>query len=430
MLYEEALAFIHSLDKFGIKPGMERIAALCRAIGDVQESLRFVHVAGTNGKGSTSTMIANICTAAGYKTGLFVSPYVLDFRERIQIDGQMIAKDELAQAVDALAPVVSQMQKRGDSPTEFELITAAAFRCFASQKCDVIVLETGLGGRLDSTNIIPCPLVNVITSVSLDHMAVLGDTIPQIAAEKCGTIKDGACVVTYPLQDPQALEVIRQTTALHGGQLVIPHTDDIQILEESIWGTRALFGKLQVQVPLLGRHMVYNASMAVCASQMLRMRGLTVPDEAIRVGIERTHMPARMEIWRKTPIVLADGGHNEDCANALRDVLLRFLPDRRIVGICGMMADKAFETYLSIVAPLFDRLIAVQADLPRALSAQALSRAARSFCPHSSAANSFAEAADSALRYAGEDGAVVLCGSFYTVGDLKKFLFDESIDIL
>ena len=420
MQYEEALNFIHSLDKFGIKPGMERIAALCRAIGDLQRSLRCIHVAGTNGKGSTSTMLANICTAAGYRTGLFVSPYVLDFRERIQINGQMIPKNDLAKAIETLSPVVRRMQDEGSSPTEFELITAAAFLYFSEQKCDVVVLETGLGGRLDSTNIIPCPLVNVIASVSFDHMAILGDTIRQIAIEKCGTIKEGAFVVSYPLQHPDALDVIRSTTAEKHGKLVVPNAEDIEILSESICGTDARIEGLQIRVPLLGRHMVYNASMAVCAARLLRERGLAVSDDAIRHGIGRTRMPARMEIWRDKPLVIADGGHNEDCANALRDALQRFLPGKRIVGVCGMMADKAFETYLSVVAPLFERMFTIRADHPRALSAQELAVAARAFCTDVHASESFSDAAQDAMRAAGEDGVVVLCGSFYTVGDMKK----------
>ncbi|MGN0635749.1 MAG: bifunctional folylpolyglutamate synthase/dihydrofolate synthase [Acutalibacteraceae bacterium] len=416
MQYEEALQYIHSLEKFGIKPGMERITALCRAFGNVQEGLRYIHVAGTNGKGSTSTMLANICRNAGYKTGLFISPYVLDFRERIQVDGEMIPKDALAQIIERIRPVADALRENGEPPTEFEVITAAAFLHYARQKCDMVVLETGLGGRLDSTNIIPCPEVSVITSVSLDHMAVLGNTVAEIAAEKCGILKDGGTVVTYPFQDPEALEVIRRTAEERRNTLIIPDGASIECRQESIYGTDAVIDGLPVHIPMLGRHMVYNASMAVAAA-----RALGISDEAITKGIADSRMPARMEILREKPLVILDGGHNEDCANALRGAVTQFLPGKHMVGVCGLMADKAYERYLSIVAPLFDTLITVTPQNPRSLPAKALCEAAQKYCPHCTAADSFSEACAKALEAAGADGAVIACGSFYMAADLKKY---------
>ena len=417
MQYEEALQYIHSLEKFGIKPGMERITALCRAFGNVQEELRYIHVAGTNGKGSTSTMLANICRNAGYKTGLFLSPYVLDFRERIQVNGEMIPKDALAQIVERIRPVADTMREQGEPPTEFEVITAAAFLYYAQSKCDMVVLETGLGGRLDSTNIIPCPEVSVITSVSLDHMAVLGNTVAQIAAEKCGILKDGGITVTYPFQNPEALEVIRRTAEERRNTLILPDSASIECRKESLYGTDAVIDGLPVHIPMLGRHMVYNASMAVAAA-----RALGISDEAIAQGIADSRMPARMEIVRERPLTIIDGGHNEDCAHALRNAVKRFLPNRRIVGICGLMADKAYETYLSIVAPLFSALVTVTPDNPRALPAKTLCEAAKPYCANVAAADSFREACTLAKAQAGVDGVLLSCGSFYMVADLEKYL--------
>lgn len=422
MQYEEALNYIHSFDKFGMKPGLERIRALCRALGDPQNGMRFIHVAGTNGKGSTSTMLANICTSAGYRTGLFVSPYVLDFRERIQIDGEMIPEEDLAAVMDDVKDAADALVRAGDTPTEFEIITAAALLYFRRTACGVVVLETGLGGRLDATNVIDCPLVNVITSVSLDHMAVLGDTVEAIAGEKCGTLKSGGVCVTYPLQNQQALGVIRQTCDERGLRLVVPDTDRIEIMDESIYGTDAVIEGYSVLVPLLGRHMVYNASMVVAAANALCERGLSISPADITRGIARTVMPARMQIVREHPLVLMDGGHNEDCAAALRDALMTFLPGKRIIGICGLMADKAYTRYLSLTAPLFSRLITVRPDNPRALSADTLCEAARPYCADSTAADSFDEAARLALQAAGDDGVIVVCGSFYMIDDLEKFL--------
>lgn len=422
MRYEEALNYIHSFDKFGMKPGLERIRALCRALGNPQNGMRFIHVAGTNGKGSTSTMLANICTSAGYRTGLFVSPYVLDFRERIQIDGEMIPEADLAAVMDDVKGAADALVRAGDTPTEFEIITAAALLYFRHSACGVVVLETGLGGRLDATNVIDCPLVNVITSVSLDHMAVLGDTVEKIACEKCGTLKSGGVCVTYPLQNPQALSVIRQACDERGLRLVIPDADRIEIMDESIRGTDAVIDGCSVFVPLLGRHMVYNASMAVAAANVLCERGLSIASADITQGIARTVMPARMQIVREHPLVLMDGGHNEDCAAALRNAFMTFLPGRRIIGICGLMADKAYTRYLSLTAPLFSRLVTVRPDNPRALSADALCEAARPYCADCMAANSFGEASRLALQAAGDDGVIVVCGSFYMIGDLEKIL--------
>lgn len=417
MQYEEALQYIHSLEKFGIKPGMERITALCRAFGNVQERLRFIHVAGTNGKGSTSTMLANICRCAGYKTGLFISPYVLDFRERIQVNGEMIPKSALSDIVERIQPVADAMREHGESPTEFEVITAAAFLFYAESECDMVVLETGLGGRLDSTNIIPCPEVSVITSVSLDHMAVLGNTVSEIAAEKCGIIKHGGTTVTYPYQNPEALSVIRRTAQERENTLIVPDGETIEIINESIFGTDAVIDGLCVHIPMLGRHMVYNASMAVAAA-----RSMGICDAHIARGVAESRMPARMEVLREQPLTIIDGGHNEDCANALRNAVNRFLPHRKIIGICGLMADKAYETYLSIVAPLFSALVTVTPDNPRALSAEALCEAAKPYCANVTAAHSFKEACAFARAQAGEDGVVLACGSFYMVADLEKNL--------
>lgn len=419
--YDETLRSIHALERFGVKPGLARITALCHALGDPQKTLRFIHVAGTNGKGSTSVMLANICKEAGYKTGLYVSPYVLDFRERIQISGEMIPKERLVQVFDRVREAAETLPDN-DKATEFEYITAAALLFYREENCDVVVLETGLGGRLDATNVIDCPLVNVLVSISLDHTAVLGDTLAAIAREKCGTLKAGGVCVTYPFQPPEAMAVIRETAKEKGVSLRIPNADEVVIEREDISGTDAVIGGIPLHVPMLGRHMVCNACAVVDAARALNGRGLSITDANIRDGIARSVMPARMQIVRERPLVLMDGGHNEGCALALRDAVLRFLPDRRIVGVCGLMADKAYETYLSVVAPLFASVVTVRPDNPRALSAEALCDAAKPYCADCTAAATFADAARIALRKAGDDGVVIACGSFYMIRDLLEEL--------
>ena len=230
----EAIEYIHSLEKFGIKPGMERIRALCDKLGNPQKNLRVIHVAGTNGKGSTSTMISNILCKNGFNTGLFISPYVTDFRERIQYNGNMIEKAELAQCVEKVKAATDELSIEGIHPTEFEAITATAFLYFEEKKCDFVVLEVGLGGRLDSTNVIDTPCVSVITSISLDHTAILGDTIEAIASEKCGIIKCGAETVAYPFQNEKAMEIIKNTCAERCNVLHVPDFKLLKNVEEKL----------------------------------------------------------------------------------------------------------------------------------------------------------------------------------------------------
>ncbi|MCR5485379.1 MAG: bifunctional folylpolyglutamate synthase/dihydrofolate synthase [Clostridiales bacterium] len=423
MNYEEAISYIHSLSKFGIKPGLERITALCRALGDPQDSIPFIHVAGTNGKGSTSTMISNIFRSANYKTGLFISPYVTDFRERIQINGEMISESDLAFETEKVKRIADKMCENGEPPTEFEFITALAFDFFKNSGCDIAVLEVGLGGRLDSTNVIKTPLAGVITSVSLDHMAVLGDTVEKIAYEKCGIIKDGGITVCYPKQDGEALSVIRKTAEEKNNLLVIPPIDGIEILKSDLSGSDAVIDGIKMHVPFLGEHMVYNAAAAVFAAKAVRddKRNIFyVSDNDIKKGVESSAMPARMEIISEKPLTVLDGGHNADCAEALKNAVKEYLGGKRITAVCGMMADKECEKYLSKTAPLFEKVITVTPDVPRAIGAKELASLAEKYCKNVCVAESFDEAAKEAVLSAGDDGTVIICGSFYMAADMKK----------
>jgi dihydrofolate synthase/folylpolyglutamate synthase len=318
MTYTQAVEFFHSFLKFGINPGLERIKALCEKLGNPQNELKFIHVAGTNGKGSTSAMIAEILKLASYKVGLFTSPYVVDFRERIQINGQMIEKEQLAGIAQKIKKVVYALALEGIEPTEFEVITAAAFLYFAQSKCDVVVLEVGLGGRLDSTNIIKTPLLSIITSISLDHINILGSTIEQIALEKCGIIKEGGITVSYPEQLEAAKRVITETAYKMNNKLIIPKIENIQIINEDIRGTKAQIDGIDLTIPLIGEHMVKNCSVAVAAARALNSTGLKVSDENISAGVANTSIAARMEVFNDKSLILLDGGHNEGCAKALQ----------------------------------------------------------------------------------------------------------------
>ncbi len=418
----QAVNYIHSLLPFGIMPGLERIAALCEKLGNPQDRLRFVHVAGTNGKGSTSTMLASILTAAGYRTGLFTSPYVLDFRERIQLDGAMIPPQELAEAVSRVREANEALALEDITVTEFEAITAAAFVFFARMQCDLVVLEVGLGGRFDATNLIQTPLVSVLCSISMDHMAVLGDKLEQIAFEKCGILKPGGICICYPEQDAAAMEVIRRIAGEQGNSLRVPDSGDIRVVRESLRGSEIQYRGQALTVPLVGKHMVKNAAVVLETLAALRELCYALPEKAVSAGLAETKMPARMELLREKPYILLDGGHNEGCAAALRAVLEQFLPDKRITAVCAMMADKDYARYLSVLAPCLDRLIATQLNMERALPAQTLCGRAQSLNICSEAQATPEAALQAALQIAGRDGAVLICGSFYLAARLRPLL--------
>lgn len=420
----EAIEYIHSLEKFGIKPGMERIRALCDILGNPQKKLKIIHVAGTNGKGSTSSFISNILQKNGFSTGLFISPYVTDFRERIQYNGNMIEKSELAECVEKIKNAVEKLAEMDIQPTEFEAITAAAFLYFEKKNCDYVVLEVGLGGRLDSTNVIEAPYASVITSISFDHTAILGDTIEEIAAEKCGIIKFGADTTVYPFQDDKAMEIIRKTCSSRCSELHIPDVSRLIIGEEKLEGTAVSYNGLEFTVPLAGEHMIYNAITAVEAVRSLSRLGVTVSDAAISEGIRTTVMPARLELIKKNPVVILDGGHNEGCALALSGFINKHLSGRRIIMVSSMMADKDYLAYLSVVAPYADSFIATRVDMPRALMSDELKKSAEKFCKNCHDIPEPDKAVKAAKNIAEDNDVIIVCGSFYLAGDIRDILFD------
>ncbi len=420
----EAIEYIHSLEKFGIKPGMERIRALCSALGNPQDKLKVIHVAGTNGKGSTSTMIANVLRQSGYDVGLFISPYVTDFRERIQFNGNMIEKNDLAECVEKVKSVIDELAPQGIQPTEFEALTATAFLYYQKKNCDFVVLEVGLGGRLDSTNVVNAPYVSVITSISLDHTAILGDTIEAIAAEKCGIIKFGAETVAYPFQDEKAMGVIRKTCDERMNSLRIPDVDRLSVKEEKLEGTYAEYDGIKFLLPLAGKHMVYNACTAIEAVRSLTRLAIDIPEAAIIGGIEKSVMPARMELIKKKPVVILDGGHNEGCANALATFVSKHLDGKRIVMVSSMMADKDYQSYLRIVAPLADTFISTKADVPRALSSADLCENAKAFCNDCYDISDPCKAVAAAKNILQPEDALIVCGSFYLAGEVRDELIN------
>lgn len=407
--YDEAVEYIHSFLKFGIKPGLERINALLNELGNPQNDIKFIHVAGTNGKGTTSTMLSNILVESGYKVGLFTSPYVFDFCERIQLNNKNISKNDMTLIVNELMPVIDKLKLDGVEPTEFEVITAAALLYFSKQKCDYAVMEVGLGGRYDSTNIIPTPEAAVITSISLDHINVLGDTVEKIAAEKCGIIKDNAFVVISSRQNKEALEVIKNTVKDKNAVLQIADFDGARIISQKIEGTEIEYRGEKFFIPLVGIHQVENTVGVIEAAKHIP----NVTYDSIYKGIKKTVIHGRMELIK--PNVFIDGGHNEGCAKALKSVIKEHLSDKKICAVIGMMADKETEKYLSLILPLCDRVIFTRPDNPRSENPEVLKRIAEKYIDKVSIESNPKSAYNKAVNL-GE--FTLVCGSFYLISDI------------
>lgn len=412
MNYTESVEYIHSLLQFGIKPGLERISRLLSSLGNPQDKIKAIHVAGTNGKGSTSTHLANILSAAGHKTGLYTSPFVLSFCERIQIDGENISESCLAQSVTKVRSEIEKLNKKGIVITEFEAITAAAFLCFADAGCDFAVIEVGLGGRFDATNVLKSPEACVITSISLDHTKILGDTLSEIAFEKCGIIKDGVPVVTSRNQNKEVMCVIEKTVQDKSSFLTVTNPKNVCIVSDKLGETVFVYGEEEYALRLGGEHQIENA---VNAIETARLLGIS--EEFIKKGIAKTRMLARMEIIGKNPLIIRDGGHNEGCAAALRDFILRY-DIKNIKMLIGMMADKDTERYLSLVCPLCDSVTVCTPSNPRAESAENLADIAKKYCKSSYAVQSPKEAYRKVLASANAEDTVLVCGSFYLMSDI------------
>lgn len=421
MNYQQAVDWIHGQYGLGHKNGLENEKALLRRLGDPHRRFPCVHVAGTNGKGSTCAMIASVLKESGLRVGLYTSPFLLRYNERICINGEPIPDEDLAQVATQVRVEAEALAKEGILSTVFELGTACAFHHFAREKVDVAVIEVGLGGRLDVTNVIT-PLVSVITHIGIDHEKILGDTVEKIAAEKAGIVKDGVPLALYPRQ-PRAKAVIEEFCTSHGAPLLNGDDCSITNAHSDAYGHRFDFAYedwslSDVQISLPGEHQIDNAITALLALYSLRERfGLS--DEHIRSGLANTHWPGRLE-WIGQ--VLLDGAHNPQGAQALREYLAKYLPGRPIVAVCGTLRDKDYSQIVKALAPALTRVVCVTPDSHRATSAQDMAALFAGCGVPAEPADGLLPAIDAAKAAAGENGIVLVCGSLYLVGEAKRLL--------
>lgn len=430
MTTQQAIEALHALPRMGQgAPGLARMQNLCDHLGNPEKELQCIHIAGTNGKGSLAAMTSSILTAAGYKTGLTISPYVVDFRERFQIDGEMIPPRTLANLTEKVLDAIDAIEAEGgEKPVEFEAVTALAFLWFAREKCDLVVLETGLGGRCDATNVVPHKLVAAITKIGYDHMEVLGDTLDKIAAEKAGIIKEGTVVVNYPDQPAEAMGPILTAAAEAHTSIITPDKDDLTLLRGKRLENRIDYGGYRAALGLPGTHQANHAAMAVeIALALWREFGYDISDDAILQGLTDAWMPARIEVLRRHPLLLLDGCHNPDGAKMLAATLTRADFEENLVGVLGVLADKDYKDMLSDLAPCFAKIYTVTPNCPRALSAEELQKEAR-FHTDAEAADSVADAIRKGVDYADENNlaGVVVCGSLYLAAEARPLLLKEA----
>ena len=417
MTYEEALSYIHSICWKGSKLGLDRTRELLGKLDGPQKELKFIHIAGTNGKGSTAAMLSSILEEAGYRVGLYTSPFINRFNERMQVNHQPIPDEELAALTEYVRPHADAM---ADSPTEFELITALAMVWFARQKCDIVVLEVGMGGELDSTNIIDVPEAAVIAAMGLDHVKELGPTMADIARAKAGIIKEGGRVVSYG-GNPEADEVIAAVCRARNASLCQPDFSAIVPGDFSLEGqTFSYKGWRGLRIPLVGAYQMNNAAVVLETVEVLRQWGWIISDEAVRQGLADTRWPARFEVLRRDPVFIVDGGHNPHGIRATAESLSRLFPGRKITFVTGVMADKDVEHILGLIVPLAEQFFTVRPDNPRAMDAGELAARIEAMGAKATACASVQDGVDRAIQAEGPHGVACALGSLYMSGEVRS----------
>ena len=419
MTAEQAVEYIHSITWMGSKPGLERPLELLRLMGNPQNDLKFIHIAGTNGKGSTAAMTASILQKAGYRVGLFTSPCLFRFNERIQVNGEHISDEDLAAITGYVQPLAASM---ADHPTEFELVSCIGFEYFKRQKVDMVVLEVGMGGALDSTNVIPVPEVAVITNIGLDHTDFLGNTLEEIATTKAGIFKEGGSAVVYP-SDPGVVQVLESICKQRNMVLRKADFSALQLRSHDLFGQVFDCGsRKNLQLPLLGNHQLHNAAVVLSIIDTLLEKGWRISEESIREGLATVSWPGRFDIVRRDPLFIIDGGHNPQCLEALVKNIEDYLPGKRIIGLTGVLADKDYGQMYKPMMPLISEFVCITPPTPRKLEAVELAKHLRNTGGVATACDTTAQGVRLAIEKAGSDGVVLCFGSLYSIADIRAGL--------
>lgn len=420
MTYDEALEYIHGVNWTFCKPGLERISELCEKLGNPERKLKFVHVAGTNGKGSFCSMLESVLRAAGYKTGLYTSPYIKEFNERMRVMGKNIENDTLADITSRVRPIADAM---ADKPTEFELITAIAFQYFYESGCDIVVLEAGMGGRLDSTNVIREPLLSVITGIALDHTDYLGDTVAKIAAEKAGIIKDSSPVL-YGGEDDEAREVIRAVAYDRKSEFFGVDYQKIERLDSTLNGTSFDYkGHKDIKINLLGLYQPKNAALVLEAIDILRKRGINISDSAVKRGLCDARWLARFEIISTDPLIIFDGAHNPQGITGAVASIKHYFGSEKVYVLTGVLRDKDYKFIAGELASVAARAFTITPQNQRALSAEEYAKVLSDLGVTANPYPSIEAALKSAKEAARSEGKPLLClGSLYTYADVVKYI--------
>ena len=421
---EQAIAYIHSVCWKGSIPGLGRTQELLEKMGNPEKKLKFVHIAGTNGKGSTAAMTASILSKAGYRTGLYTSPYIYRFHERIQVDGVEISDEDLTEITEYVKPLADSMAQ---SPTEFELVCCIAFEYFYRKKCDIVVLEVGMGGAWDATNVIEVPEVAVITNIGLDHTEYLGDTVEKIAETKSGIFKPHGHGVVY--RSTPSVEAVYERVCTErdvslrkadfDGLVLKAHTLEGQVFD---CGSRK-----NLVLPLLGDHQLHNASVVLSIADTLIGEGWKISEQNIYDGIRDVRWPGRFDIVCRKPLFIIDGGHNPQCIEALVKNIQDYLAGKKVVALTGVLADKDYADMYKPVMPLIDRFVCITPPNPRKLEAEQLARYLRQAGAQAQASESILDGVKKAMELAGKDGVVLCFGSLYSIGGIRDALKDLGV---
>ncbi|MBO5517671.1 MAG: bifunctional folylpolyglutamate synthase/dihydrofolate synthase [Firmicutes bacterium] len=420
MNYQQAIEFLEISNWMGSRLGLSRVKELLHRAGDPQNKMQFIHVAGTNGKGSTAAMLASVLQEAGYRTGLYTSPHLRRYNERIRIDGEDVSDEEMCRAAEILEQCVAQMD---DRPTVFERITALAMVCFERAGCDVVVLEVGMGGRLDATNVIERPACSVLCHIDLDHTEILGDTIAKIAEEKAGIVKQG-CPAVAQKQSGEALNVFRKTCEELDSPLTVTEPDLLTVKAQTLDGQLFDYrSRKDLQIPLIANYQLANVMGVLDTVDVLQQSGWHISEDALREGLKKTRWAGRFEILGRDPLMIIDGAHNPDGAQQLAECLATYLPDKKITFLMGVMADKDYRQMIRTIAPFAKEFVTVTPDSSRSLPCEELARVIEEetglpAAPGGDVKSGFALARQGLA----EDDVLCIFGSLYQVGDVQEAL--------